>query len=139
MSGILAVYSNMDDGADAVAVDIINAKALHQFCISGSDIFTVYLCCYTVSADLFDVRDTASVDQFSICSLQTLADRMARSTLSKCCVFQNIFLTDRIVVNTGYFKDTLCHGTGFIEYNVFGLGKCFQIVGTFGTDKICGI
>ena len=134
MSGILAVYSNMDDGADAVAVDIINAKALHQFCISGSDIFTVYLCCYTVSADLFDVRDTASVDQFSICSLQTLADRMARSTLSKCCVFQNIFLTDRIVVNTGYFKDTLCHGTGFIEYNVFGLGKCFQIVGTFHQD-----
>ena len=65
--------------ADAVAVDIINAKALHQFCISGSDIFTVYLCCYTVSADLFDVRDTASVDQFSICSLQTLADRMVGS------------------------------------------------------------
>lgn len=80
--------------------------------------FTVYLAVTPFRWSSMSVTRLRSIS--FPCSLQTLADRMARST-QQCCVFQNIFLTDRIVVNTGYFKDTLCHGTGFIEYNVFGL------------------
>ena len=34
-------------------------------------------------------------------------------------------------MHTAYFEHALRHGSCLIKYNIFGLGKCFQIVGAF--------
>ena len=34
-------------------------------------------------------------------------------------------------MHTAYFEHALRHGSCLIKYNIFGFGKCFQIVGAF--------
>ena len=40
------------------------------------------------------------------------------------------------MMNSAYFKNTLCHCTSFIKYYIAGLCKCFQIVGAFNQNSL---
>ena len=42
---------------------------------------------HTITTDFFNISNTISVDWFSVCFLQALADRMGGRTLGKCCIF----------------------------------------------------
>ena len=136
MSCISAIYSHVYHCSYVMAFLIGNTELFHQLCISHSYRNTVNLCDHTVSTDLFNICNTVSVNRFAICFLQTLADRMGRRTLCKCCILQQFLIRYLAMMNTAYFKHTLGHGTCFIKYHIFGLCQCFQIVGAFDKHSL---
>ena len=62
---------------------------------------------------------------------------MCGKALGEGCILQDFFLFHRIVMDTCYFKYTLCQGTGLVKYDIFRLCQSLQIVGSF--DQNTGI
>ena len=137
VSGILAVNGHVDDGADAVAVDVRDAQAVHQLAVARGDRDAVNLCGDAVAADFLDVADAAAVDLFAVGALQALADRVGGGALHQRGVFQNLFVLQLVVVDAADLKDALGQGAGFIKDDNLGLREGLQVVGAL--DQHAGI
>ena len=87
MSCIFAVNGHMHNSSYMMAILISNAKSVHLFGITGSYTYAVNFGNHTITTDFFNISNTISVDWFSVCFLQALADRMGGRTLGKCCIF----------------------------------------------------
>ena len=74
VSGISMIDRDMNDGSDAVTVCIRNAELFHQFRVADGYRGAVYYGGQSVAADFFNICYAISVNFFSICFLQTLAD-----------------------------------------------------------------
>ena len=131
MSGIFAVHRHMNNGSDAVAFHTIHTELFHQLAVACCNPYAVHLCSHTIAADLFDIRYTALIQGFSVCLFKALADRMGGMAFCQCCVFQQLLCIHGRMMHTAYFEHALRHGSCLIKYNIFGFGKCFQIVGAF--------
>ena len=131
VSGILAVNGHVDDGADAVAVDVRDAQAVHQLAVARGDRDAVNLCGDAVAADFLDVADAAAVDLFAVGALQALADRVGGGALHQRGVFQNLFVLQLVVVDRVHLKYSLSQRPCLVKYHIFCLSKSLHIVGTF--------
>ena len=107
----------------AVAVDEIYAQLLHELVVAGGDRYAVDLRKNAPAADLFNVRDAAAVDLFSVRLLQALADGMGRGALGKRRVLEKLLLLQRAVVDGADLKHALGQRAGFIEDDSFDLRK----------------
>ncbi len=76
MSCVFTVYCHMHHRTDMAARYKLDAQFFHQFFISCRYGHTIHFRGDTVTADLFHIGDTASVDFFSIRFLQALTNRM---------------------------------------------------------------
>ena len=131
MTGIFPTHCHVYNRSGLVAVLIRNIQVFHQFIVSGRDLYAVHFRSHAISADLLYIRYTGSVDLFPVCPLQALADGVGRCALCKSRILQQFFIPYGRMVNPVHFKDTFCHGSGFVKNNILGLGEDFQIVGTF--------
>ena len=131
MSGIFAIHRHVNNGSDAVTFHTIHTELFHQLAVACSNPHAVHLRSHTVAADLFDLCYTARIQGFAVCLLKTLADRMGGMAFRQCCVFQQFLRIHGRMMHTAYFEHALRHGSCLIKYNIFGFGKCFQIVGAF--------
>ena len=104
---------------------------LHQLRITDRHFYAINFSFHAMSADLFDIRYTITIDWLAICFLQTLTDRMWGRTLCQCCVLQKLLFRNCIVMYSADLKYALCHRTGLIKYYIFGLRHGLKIIGTF--------
>ena len=107
MPGVLPIDGHMDDRSRAVAVDKIYAQLLHELVVACGDRYTVDLRENAPAADLFDIRDAAAVDLFSVRLLQALADGVGRGALGERCVLEKLFLLHRAMVDGADLKHAL--------------------------------
>ena len=128
MPGVLPIDGHMDDRSRAVAVDKIYAQLLHELMVACGDRYTVDLRENAPAADLFNVRDAAAVDLFSVRLLQALADGMGRGALGKRRVLEKFLLLQRAVVDGADLKDALGQGAGLIKDDGPDLRECLQVI-----------
>ena len=128
MTGVFSVDSHVDDRADAVAVDCVDTQLLHELVVACGDRYTVDLRENAPAADLFNVRDAAAVDLFSVRLLQALADGMGRGALGERCVLEKLLLLHRAVVDGADLKDALRQCAGLIEDDGLDLRECLQVI-----------
>ena len=126
--GVLPIDGHVDDRADAVAVDEVNAQLLHELMVACGDRYTVNLRENAPAADLFDIRDAAAVNFFAIRLLQALADGMGRGALGKRRVLQKLLLLQRAVVDGADLKDALRQRAGLIKDDGLDLRECLQVI-----------
>ncbi len=126
----------MDDGADAVAVVVLDAELLHQLAVAGGDGVSIDLGVDAVAADLFNIGHAAAVDLLAVGLLQALADGMRGGAFRQRGVFQKLLLVERAVVNGGDLKDALRQRTGLVEDDDLRLGQRFEIVGALDQDAL---
>ena len=128
VTGVFSVDGHVDDRADAVAVDEVNAQLLHELMVAGGDRYAVDLRENAPAADLFDIRDAAAVNFFAIRLLQALADGMGRGALGKRRVLEKLFLLHRAMVDGADLKHALGQRAGLIEDDGLDPRECLQII-----------
>ena len=128
MSAIFSVNSHMNNCSRAVTFFERNSQPIHKLSISGSHCFSINFGNNAVTADFFNIPDSAPVNFFAVGTLKAQTDRMGRSTFRKCGIFQKLCIFHRVVVNAADFKDTARQCSCFIKDNIFGLRQCFHIV-----------
>ena len=117
MTGIGTVDSHMNDCTGAVAGYVLYSKSRHELVIAAGNGVGINNGGHTVSADLFDITDTASVQLKSILSLKAFADRMRGCALGQSRILDYLLILHCIVMDAAYLKNALCECSGFIENN----------------------
>src|SRR5699024_12166083 len=94
----------MDDGARLMAVDPLHPELIHQLGIAGRHLNTIHHGGHAVSADLPDIRHTASVDLSSVCPLQASAHGMRGSALRQRGILEKLLSVHLIVMDFIYLQ-----------------------------------
>ena len=130
MTGIVTVYRHVNDGADVMAGDEVDAEPLHQLVIACGDFHTVHLGNHTVAADLLNVGYPAAIDRLAVGTLQAAANGVRGRTLCERSQFEQLFVLELVVMDAADLKHTLSERAGLVKHNGFDLRQRFQIVGT---------
>ena len=115
MTGIGTVDGHMYYGSGAVAWYVLYSKPRHELVIAAGNGVGINNGCHTVSADLFDITDTASVQFKSVLSLEAFADRMRGCALGQSRILDYLLILHCIVMYAAYLENTLCESSGFIK------------------------
>ena len=130
MTGIAAVYRHVNDGADVMTGNEVDAEPLHQLVIACGNFYTVHLGNHTVAADFLNVGYPAAVDRLAVGTLQAAADGVRGRTLCKGGQFEQFFVLELVVMDAADLKYALRERAGLVKHNGFDLRQRFQIIGT---------
>ena len=125
---VLPINGHVDDRAGAVAVAVWNAQLFHQLAVACGDRVPVDRGGDAVAAELFDVRHAAAVNFLAIGLLQTLADGVRGGAFGQRCVFQQLLLRQRAVVDSRDLKHAARQRPGLVEHDDLRCGQGLQIV-----------
>ena len=137
VAGISAIDGHVDDGARAVAGDMLHPQPFHELVVSRGHLHAVHLGDDAIAADLLNVGNPAAVDFPAVGFPQTLADGMGGSALGQGGVLHQPGLVHLVVMDAVDLKHALRQGAGLVKDNRSGLGQDFQIIGAL--DQNAGL
>ena len=121
MSSIFSIDCHVNDCSNAMAIIIIHTYLFHKFAVSSSHLMAVYFGNNSMSADFLYIRNSTTVYLFPIGFLQTLTDWVRRRTFCQSSIFQKFLFFHLIVMNSTYFKYSLCQSSCFIKHYILCL------------------
>ena len=133
MSGVIPVNGDMDNGAHAVAVDVLHTQAVHEFIVASSHLNAIHCGDHAAPADLH-VGDPVAVDLFAVGALQAFADGVGGGAFCQSGKLHQLLIFHFAVMDAIDFKDALGESSGLVKDHGFGLGEGFQVVGALHQD-----
>ena len=100
-----------------MTVPINDVLTLHEFVVADKHIMAIYSGANSVSADLFNVTNPASVKCFAVSINKASANRMRRSTLCKSGILKQFLLLEPVVMNSAYLEATFGKRTSLVKNN----------------------